>query len=150
MAVDETLRDDLARALPAAYSLSAALVGPSNAVDLCRRAFANALAGRRSSGENPEILLSRNVVHAWKERRPDRHRPKKMGTGESGAASLQSAFDALDPDDQSILILRDMMGRPISETAAILDVNVAAARTRLAHAREELRVARHRAEGRLI
>jgi RNA polymerase sigma-70 factor (ECF subfamily) len=57
---------------------------------------------------------------------------------EEARAALAQAFDALEEDDRTVLLLRDVEGLGGAETAAILELSLAAMKSRLHRARLRL------------
>lgn len=56
-------------------------------------------------------------------------------------AAIEAAIDQLDPDQREVLLLRDVEGLKASEVADVLDLSVAAVKSRLHRARLQLRTA---------
>lgn len=151
--MDETLHADLAKTLPALYAVCSALTQSNQALDLCRRAVASAASARRTGSETLETIACREAIEAWKEMRRAAPKPiprKSKSSDLATPVTLMNAFDALTPDDQAVLVLKDVLGRSSADMAAILNMSLTSLKSRVAKAREELRVARHRVEGRLI
>jgi RNA polymerase sigma-70 factor (ECF subfamily) len=60
---------------------------------------------------------------------------------EADAARLDVALRRLDVDQQAILVLHHLEGRPLAEIADVLDIPVGTAKSRLFHARRALETA---------
>ena len=52
--------------------------------------------------------------------------------------ALERAFDRLDADDRALLVLHHLEGRSLADLAAVLDIPVGTAKSRLHHARKAL------------
>lgn len=52
--------------------------------------------------------------------------------------ALERAFERLDADDRTLLVLHHLDGRPVAEIASTLDIPVGTAKSRLHHARQAL------------
>jgi RNA polymerase sigma-70 factor (ECF subfamily) len=106
-----------------------------------------------------EAWSTRIVVHACRRllRRRGRERVREVridgqtGLGVAGPAdtvsgriALERAFDRLDADARSILVLHHLDGRPLKEIAAVLGIPVGTAKSRLHTARRALELALER------
>lgn len=52
--------------------------------------------------------------------------------------ALERAFERLDADDRALLVLHHLDGRPLADLAAVLDIPIGTAKSRLHHARAAL------------
>lgn len=98
----------------------------------------------------------RILVHACRRRLRARGRARVREVGIEAAASvpgggetgrpdsvadrqaLERAFDRLDADDRTMLVLHHLEGRSLADLAAVLDIPVGTAKSRLHHARKAL------------
>jgi RNA polymerase sigma-70 factor (ECF subfamily) len=66
---------------------------------------------------------------------------RTAGTGRDDAAVLDAALAKLPIEQRAILVLHHLDGRPLTEVAAILEIPVGTAKSRLFHARAALETA---------
>lgn len=76
--------------------------------------------------------------------------PEETAMRQDAYYQLSRSLDALDPEEKSILVLRDMEGRTYEEIAELLDLNVGTIKSRLSRARDRLRETFYRLGGRLV
>ena len=103
-----------------------------------------------------EAWSQRILVHACRHtlRARGRARVREVGIDAAGAVSsasatdvpgalagrqaLERAFERLDADDRALIVLHHLDGRSVAELAAILEIPVGTAKSRLHHARAAL------------
>jgi RNA polymerase sigma-70 factor, ECF subfamily len=71
---------------------------------------------------------------AWVPQGPALGLPDGVGRREA----IERAFERLDADDRALLVLHHLEGRPVADLAAILDIPIGTAKSRLHHARVAL------------
>jgi RNA polymerase sigma-70 factor (ECF subfamily) len=154
--------------MDAVYRLTSAILGnEADARDAAQETFVAAWRQlpRLREPEKFEAWLQRVAVNASRMtlrargRRRIREIPssrvaalssRATGTGESSAdaARLDEALRDLTVDQRAILVLHHLEGRPLAELAAILDIPIGTAKSRLFAARRALAAALARDEGR--
>lgn len=65
-------------------------------------------------------------------------RASGLPDGVARRQALERAFERLDADDRALLVLHHLEGRPVADLAAILDIPIGTAKSRLHHARAAL------------
>lgn len=139
MALDEEALTSLVRAeLPAVYSISFRLCGnTTDAETLCQMIFS---AARR---HQPDMPLLKIVVQEWKTF--SHQSKKKAATPDPRKTDAPTrTLNALSADERIVLTLRDVVKKPLNETATLLGISESSAKSRLAHARESFRQAGER------
>ncbi|MDP2306473.1 MAG: RNA polymerase sigma factor [Pseudomonadota bacterium] len=151
----------LARHLDAAFRYARALTGdPVLAEDAVQDAFVAAMRGASgfAGGESARgwiLTITRNSCHRQHRRRvgqPARFEgldelgvaagwgadPEEIMVAREDRAAFTRALGSLGPDDQEILVLRDLEGLSGDDAAAMLGVPLATMKTRLHRARLRL------------
>jgi len=153
--------------MDAVYRLTSAILGDeADARDAAQEAFVAAWRQlpRLREPEKFEAWLQRVAVNASRMtlrargRRRVREIPSSRvaalsdrvtaGDSSADAARLDEALRGLSVDQRAILVLHHLDGRPVAELAAILDIPIGTAKSRLFTARRALAAALARDEGR--
>ena len=149
-----------------------------DAGDLCRDAFLKTMRGLWSIRGDAEVgtRLTREALNAWKNMiRTKKSRSSLSGTAEShDASSLQThqdlippkpngkekhdddqkrihqALDKMDPEDKTLILLKDVDDLSYEQTSQILRLPMSAVKSRLSRARDRLREIHHKLRGKIV
>lgn len=109
---------------------------------------------RRPKGFDPErgtlraylFGTARKLAATWNRRQKPteelKHEPQVLNSVESDSM-ISDALDRLEPDQRTVLWLREVEGHSYSELSEILDIPIGTVRSRLYAARESLRAVWH-------
>lgn len=75
--------------------------------------------------------------------------PEEQAQKNETHRTLHLALHQMEPDDKSIVVLKDIEDRSYEDIADILDINVGTVKSRLSRARQKLREIHHKLEGKV-